>query len=393
MRPPSRFSDRSTLDHQFYPHLIDSIFAHAETLSISHLLSLRVSPAWRERVDRRIAYHLVLEGNMVPIEVHSGLLRCRLMTVTAENLAEAKALQPSWARFVRVIDVDATSKHKDLCELLTAWKVERYETLRFTKGAPAFTRHSMLPERPMRVVYLQSPWYLSSIFEDVRKKKRKELLYSPHFMGSAVLKTVLHQTGPTPRIDSQVGHVCSAFTVAMKSLTVFFHEWDEGLAIDDEDVSHALRENLGATWYLLWGRVTMALSACDALMIVGLHNLTPQAIGLEEDLNRRSLVEAFLLQLFAFKFMMGPHGASTEDDGGVYSDDDEDDVDDEESRERFRAELARFKYQTEEGYRTETDPAEYEIETSRVITTMVHDWPYSDKNARAEQAASRAASA
>lgn len=177
---------------------------------------------------------------MVSIGAHSGILRCRLMTVTEDNVEEAKSLKPSWARFVRVIDVDATSKHKDLCELLIAWKIDHYETLRYTIGRPG--KWSKLCEQPTRVAYLQNPAYTATgHFEGVRKKKIHisfviELLVSgwgvcsPRFKAGQPKKAVVHHT-PAASSESVPSLLPALITLSgLKGLrhvplVVIFHKW------------------------------------------------------------------------------------------------------------------------------------------------------------------------
>lgn len=302
-----------------------------------------------------------MTGNMVPIEVHSGILRTRFMTITAENLKEARRLKPSWAKFVRVIDIDATTKHEHLYQLLTAWKVDHYETLRFTGGAPAFRPHSLLCEQPLRIVYLQTPCFSEQMLADVTKQKEKKrvaLLASPRFMGMAQRSTILHQTCPTFDLVASSGQDSPLSTVTSESLVLFFHEWDTSSPPSSETICDALEENLGVTWELLLER---AGAISKRLTVVGLENLSLPAIGLEEvdkeESAEGSLAQEFirLLKVRRLQALQCPEGID-----------------------QFSLDLLNFK--TEEEYHTELDPAEREIETSRVITTIVRDWPHSDKN-------------
>lgn len=374
--PPPNVADSSVIDHRYYPHIVDEIFSHAEIAGIASLLPLRsASKAWRERVDRKIAYHLVLKGNMVPIEVHSGLLQCRLVTVTAENLDDAKDLHPSWARFVRVIDVDATSKHKDLCELLTAWNVDHYETLRFTSGPPMFSRHSMLCEQPLRIVYLQAR-FLSpgGLLQDVRMKNRRFMSRSSYFMGYAWWTTVLHYTCATPALGRSfdMDHIA---TLAGNSMMLYIHPWETPpVAVENGNMGRALADNFGSVWQLV---STGVISGILRLTVVGLENLSTSATG-PDVFGGKNLGQAFVQSLFDIKQLLGFH-AIPDDDGGVYSDEDDDPEEDERKKPSINCAV-----KTEDEYRAERDKAEHEIETSPVITRIQHDWLHSHANAQSK---------
>lgn len=384
---PSSPSDNSVIDHQSYPHLIDEIFFHAESLSTSHLLSLRTaSSAWRERVDRRIAYHLVTKGNMVPIEVHSGILRCRLMTVTAENLNTARGLRPSWARYVRVIDVDATSKHKDLCDILTAWQVNHYETLRFTNGLPVYGKWSMLCEQPTRTVYLQSPPYApEGHFEGVRRSKVLSLAQSSRFMGGRPKKAVVHQTRamhPQPELMlvSPLISEPALRGLAFVRLTVIFHQWEVSATGNvSDDCGKAFPGNFGETLNLIEWNGTRVEGDDNPVVVVGFENLSARSVGLDRfNLVGGALQHVFgrvLEKMWEAKFHKPP-----QTDDGNYDDSDVSEGESDTHGLKFGV-----KFKTGEEYESELARADFEIENSALITTVVRDWPYSDRNAKAEQ--------
>lgn len=56
---------RIMIDAKFFPHIIDEIFWHA---SASTLLALRVNREWRERAERKVAYHVCVAQTVAETE-------------------------------------------------------------------------------------------------------------------------------------------------------------------------------------------------------------------------------------------------------------------------------------------------------------------------------------
>lgn len=381
------------LDSIYYPHIIDTIFDNAP---LAALIAMRVAnKAWREKADRRLAYHLVLKGNSTPIEVHAGLVGERFMTITEDNLEQAKTLKPSWAKFVRIVDLDATSCHKDVCRLLSAWKVdESYETLRYVEGAPVFDKYSKLNKQPRRVVFLRS-YTLTGHFGDDSRKAMNRLVYSQRFIGKPGREggaVVLHQSQaaaymPEFHFDPE------ALTQSFRSyrVVVVFHGWQEPITGPDEvagNIKNAFRGNLGHTYKLIQHniRTRMPLIPGDTIndntiTVVGMETLSPAAVGLTEDaLDGKTLKQAFqeLLQ----KSWDEIHGHLTEDDEESNMDSESDGTDEEALDSSYRAYRKALRkhtpiqltFKTHAEYRASRNQSEYEIETSPVLSVRRTFW-------------------
>lgn len=395
---PSSTDEPSIIHSLYYPHVVDVIFDHAP---LAALLVMRcANKAWREKADRRIAYHLVVKGNSTPIEIHAGLLGEHFMTITEDNLKHAKELQPSWAKFVRVIDIDATSCHKEVCRLLSSWKVdESYETIRYVVGSPAFDKYSKLSKQPKRVVFLRS-YAITGHFEDDSHKTMKRLIYSERFIGKPGRSggaVIMHQEQAAAYAPENPFEHHSLLTPCFMSypLVVILRGWNEPVTGSDVvagNIELAFQGNLGHVFKVIKQHVrtrvpTLTISRNldeDLITIVGMETLSLSSVGLKEgDLDGKTLQQALkdLLQQ-SWDEMMG-YAASEEEDSNR---DSESDGTDEEVGSTVSSYLSMRKtmrkqrpslhidFKTHEEYRASCNKSDYEIETSPVLSVRRNYW-------------------
>lgn len=113
---------------------------------------------FQKKADQLIAFHLILRGNRLPIEIHSGLLGECIATISVTNFGHAVRERFPWAAKASVIDIDIdmTKDYKELSLLLLAWELKELKTIRFPKGAPQHVRESLGLPRAERAVHFSS---------------------------------------------------------------------------------------------------------------------------------------------------------------------------------------------------------------------------------------------
>lgn len=382
----------------YYPHIVDTIFDHAPLASL--LVMRCANKVWREKADRRIAYHLVVKGDSTPFEVHAGLVGERLMTVTEENMARAKEIQPSWAKFVRVIDIGATPCHKEVCRLLSAWKVdESYETIRYVDGPPVFDKYSKLNKQPKRVVFLRS-YTVTGHFEEDNHKTMDRLIYSERFIGKPGRSggsVILHQDQPAAYVPESPFEHHSLITPCFRSypLVVILHGWREPVTGPEAvagDIELAFQGNLGHVFKIIKQNVRSRVPKLtigrdldgDPVTIVGMETLSPSSVGLkEEDLDGKTLQQVLcdLLQK-EWDELMG-YGASEEEDSNRDSESDGTDEDENSTVNSYlliRKAMRKHRpplqiaFKTLEEWRATRNLSDYEIETSPVLSVRRNYW-------------------
>lgn len=110
---------RVAIDAKFFPHIIDEIFSHA---SASTLLALRVNREWRERAERKVAYHVCVAQTVAETE---SLPRATpvLQAPEQEFLGILKtdspeSTAPTFLSFASVIDLQIPKLNKQVVPLL-----------------------------------------------------------------------------------------------------------------------------------------------------------------------------------------------------------------------------------------------------------------------------------
>lgn len=275
------------MNAEYFPHIVDAIFDNSPLASL--LVLRQVNKKFREMADRRIGFHLVLRGDQLPIEIHSGLLGERITTITASNYGSAILNPFPWTASARVVDIDAQHEYKELALLLLSWDLRWVYNLRFSSGKPQFGRKYLTLPAAERMVFFSadlplhveivSDWNLSAFYQTT---------------------AVINMAVPSrSRWHANMDPWRSPIFWA-PYIVVILHEWTEPMT-PAEEVGGSLRSafegNLGDAFDLL---IKSAIGNIRFLIIVGLEQLTPASVGLtEHDLGGQSVQEALLALLKA----------------------------------------------------------------------------------------------
>lgn len=237
--------------------------------ALSSLLVLRrVCRSFRTKADERIAFHMILRGNELPIEIHSGLLQEKLATISVSNFGAAVRERFPWAPLASVLDVDATKDYKELALLLLSWELKDLKTLRFTKGAPNHVREHLGLPRAERAIYFSADFKPTP---DPLTFLRYSLFFSS--------TVVINKTGPSGAANGPRRYELSPFCWA-SFLVIIVRKWEAPVTPAGEvqgSLRAALEGNLGETFHIL---CAAAKGGLPAVIVVGLEQLSPGALGL-----------------------------------------------------------------------------------------------------------------
>lgn len=279
--PPPRlqiYTDRSLLDASCYPHIIDGIFAQS---TLSSLLVLRtVCKFFQKKADQRIAFHLILRGNRLPIEIHSGLLGERISTVNVFNFGLSVRERFPWVEKASVIDIDIdmSTDYKELSLLLLAWELKQLKTIRFPRGTPQLLRDNLGLPRAERTVYFSA---------DIvpNPDPLTFLRHSMFYTGTVVINKASPSTAPTASQRYPLSPFCWA-----SCLVVILHKWDTPVTpptLVQGSIRAALEGNLGEAFHVL---SAAAKNGLPGVIVVGLEQLSPGSLGLQPgDLGGKSI--------------------------------------------------------------------------------------------------------
>lgn len=240
----------------------------------------RVCKSFRTQADQRIAFHLILRGNQLPIEIHSGLLGERIATINLDNFGHAIRERFPWADKASVLDIDAGGNFKELALLLLAWELKDLKTLRFKGGAPKHVRENLGLPRAERTIYFSAD---IKVNPDPLTFLRQSIFFSS--------TVVINKDSPTIVTTAPRRYELSPFCWATY-LVVIIKKWDAPVTLPEKVKGHlraALKGNLGETYHIL---SAASKGGVPSVIVVGLETLSPGSLGLHaHELGGKSVQE------------------------------------------------------------------------------------------------------